>query len=247
MSECRNCGRSVLHDIGPWGRVEPFFLKRVFGMELRVAESANPLKQLVRNLASLPMALLSPLHKQYPFLDVQICTHCFFIQTKIPFHEEDIMRLYADYREPSYHRERIQYEPAYAEIAAAVGYDPVEVRTRTAALNAFLRSALPTIDLPTILDYGGSDGRFMPDLPGSKFIYDVSKLEPIPGITRISTESELGRYSLVLLAHVTEHLVHPLALIRKRIFVCGTRRLPIYRDASRHYRRAAKWTIERHA
>jgi hypothetical protein len=34
MRECRNCGTNLLQDIGPIGRVEPFFLKRVFGMEL---------------------------------------------------------------------------------------------------------------------------------------------------------------------------------------------------------------------
>jgi hypothetical protein len=66
-----------------------------------------------------------------------------------------------------------------------------------------------------MLDYGGSDGRFMPNLPGAKFIYDVSKVDPLPGITRITAESELKTYSLVLLAHVTEHLVHPLQLVRK--------------------------------
>jgi len=215
MSECRNCGRSVLQDIGPIGRVEPFFLKRVFGMELRAATSTSPLKQMIRDLAKLPMPFLSRVHSLFSFVELQICSHCSFIQTKIPFHEEDIMRLYVDYREPSYVRERIQYEPTYATIAAAVGQGEVEVRTRTTALNAFLRSALPSTDSLTMLDYGGSDGRFMPSLPGAKFIYEVSKLDPLPGITRINSESELGTYSIVLLAHVTEHVVHPLNLVRK--------------------------------
>lgn len=215
MSECRNCGGNVLQDLGPIGRVEPFFLKRVFGLELHAPRSTSPLKQVIRYLGSLSMSFLSRIYTNYAFVELQVCSHCSFIQSKIPFHEEDIMRLYVDYREPSYDRERIQYEPAYATIAAAVGQDEVEIRTRTTALNAFLSNALPATDSFTMLDYGGSDGRFMPNIPGRKFIYDVSKLDPLPGITRINSESELGEYSLVLLANVTEHLVHPLNLVRK--------------------------------
>src|SRR5580704_13527883 len=164
MSGCRKCGEAVLQDLGPIGRVEPFFLKRVFGVELRPARSPGPLKQLVRDLASVPASLLSRAHSLYSFVELEVCTRCSFIQTRIPFHEEDIMRLYADYREPSYHSDRIRYEPSYAAIAAAVGYDEVEIRTRTTALNTFLRHALPATDSFTMLDYGGSDGRFMPDL-----------------------------------------------------------------------------------
>lgn len=215
MSECRNCGGRELQDLGPVGRLEPFFLKRVFGMEIRPATSESPSKQLIRDLASMPANLLRRVHTLYAFVEMQVCSHCSFIQTKIPFRDEDINRLYIDYREPSYHNERIKYEPTYAAIASAVGYDQTEIRTRTTALNSFLERALPTHDFSTILDYGGSDGRFMPNLKASKFIYDVSKLEPLPGITRIDSESELGTYALVLLAHVTEHVPHPLNLIRK--------------------------------
>ena len=49
MSECRNCGRSELHDLGPIGQVQPFFLKRVFGLEIRAPRSPNALKQKIRD------------------------------------------------------------------------------------------------------------------------------------------------------------------------------------------------------
>jgi len=146
---------------------------------------------------------------------MQLCKSCSFIQTAIPFHDDEISRLYVDYRSPSYHQQRIQYEPAYAPIAEAVGYDPVEIRTRTAALSTFLQKHLPTSDTRTILDYGGSDGRFMPNIPGSKFVYDISSIDPIPGVTRIKSETELSTYSLVLLAHVREHVTHPMNLVQK--------------------------------
>jgi len=215
VSECRNCGRTQLKDLGPIGKVHPFFLKRALGIELRAPRSPNALKRKIRDLVAIPMSLFSRVISQSAFVEMQVCNHCFFIQTMLPFHDDDILRLYADYRSPSYHQQRVQYEPEYAAIAAAVGYDPVEVRTRTAALTAFLRKELSTSDPATVLDYGGSDGRFIPDIPGSKFVYEISNIDPIPGVTRIKSESELGTYSLVLLAHVTEHVPHPLDLVRK--------------------------------
>ncbi len=214
MSECRNCGRTELKDLGAIGKVNPFFLKRALGIELRVPRSPNRMKQMVRDLVAVPLRIFSRVTSEFAFVDMQVCEHCSFIQTGIPFSDEEIGRLYADYRSPSYHQQRIQYEPEYAAIAEAVGYDPVEVRTRTTALSAFLRKGLQTGPV-TILDYGGSDGRFIPDVPGSKYVYDISNLDPVPGVIRIKSESELGTYSLVLLAHVTEHVTHPLNLVRK--------------------------------
>ena len=214
VSECRNCGRSELHDLGPIGMIQPFFLRRVFGMELRVPRSPNAVKQKIRDLVTLSMSFFSRVTTPFAFVEMQLCTHCFFIQTKIPFHDEDVMRLYRDYRSTAYNRERIHYEPEYAQIAAAIGQDQRELGTRRSALSTFLRKGLQTSEAHTILDYGGADGKFIPDIPGSKFVYEISNMDPVPGVTRIKSESELGTYSIVLLAHITEHVTHPLNLVR---------------------------------
>jgi hypothetical protein len=215
VGECRNCGSSGLKNLGPIGRVNPFFLKRVLGIELRVPRSPNAAKQRIRDLVAVLMSPFSRITDQAAFVEMELCDSCSFIQTRTPFHDDDIMRLYVDYRSHSYNQQRIQYEPDYAAIAEDVGYDPLEVRTRTAALNALLRKELRTTDPLTILDYGGSDGRFIPDIPGSKFVYEISDIDPVAGVTRIKSESDLSSYSLVLLAHVTEHVTHPLELVRK--------------------------------
>lgn len=215
MKECRNCGSSELHDLGAIGKIEPFFLKRVFGLQIRVPRSPNSLKQKIRELVVGSMSLFSRVTSPFAFVEMQLCEHCFFIQTKIPFRDEDIVHLYQDYRSPTYNEERIRFEPEYATIAAAIGQDQAEVSTRRSALTAFLGKVVQTSQVDTILDYGGSDGRFIPDIPGSKFVYEISIMEPIPCVTRVTSESELGTYTLVLLAHVTEHVTHPLQLVRK--------------------------------
>jgi len=184
-------------------------------MDLRAPRSANAVKQKVRDLVTFSMSFFPRLTTAFAFVEMQLCTRCFFIQTKTPFHDEDIMRLYLDYRSPAYNQQRIQYEPEYAQIASEVGHGQREVSSRRSALSTFLQKALQTSDAHTILDYGGADGRFMPDIPGSKFVYEISNIDPVPGVTRIRSESELGTYSVVLFAHVTEHVPHPLNLVRK--------------------------------
>src|SRR5579859_8043506 len=107
LSECRNCGESVLEDLGPIGLVAAFFLKRALGLELRYPRSQNPLKQKIRAMLTPGHSLLSRLAGKSAFLEMQVCSTCSFIQTKVPFHEEDVMRLYRDYRSPTYNEERI--------------------------------------------------------------------------------------------------------------------------------------------
>jgi Methyltransferase domain len=215
VNHCRNCGSAELQDLGPIGRIHPFFLKRAIGMEIRCLRTANAIKQKIRDLVQIPMSFLSRLTAQFAFVDMQLCRSCSFIQTAIPFHDDQISQLYVDYRSPSYNQQRIQYEPEYASIAAAVGYDPIEIRTRRTALTAFLNRHLQTASIRTVLDYGGSDGRFIPDIQGSKMVYEISNVDPIPGVTRIEREPESNAYSIVLLAHVTEHVTHPLKLVRQ--------------------------------
>jgi hypothetical protein len=215
VSECRNCGSGEVQDLGLIGQVQPFFLKRVFGIELRTPRSPNAMKQKIRDLVAIPISSLSRVTGQFAYVEMQLCRHCFFVQTSIPFHDEDIMRLYADYRSPVYTAERTSYEPEYAMIAPAIGQVEQEVNTRRSALAAFLSKVLNTSHTDNILDYGGADGRFIPNIPGSKFVFEISTMDPIAGVTRVKSEADLGTYSLILFAHVTEHVTQPLQLVRK--------------------------------
>jgi hypothetical protein len=214
MHECRNCGGTALHDIGMVGKLAPFFLKRVFGAEIRPLRAASPFKRSVRSIIAALISRIPRLFQQQVFVEMQICSQCEFVQTALPFHDDDIMRLYEDYRSETYNAERIHYEPSYASLTSQVGLAAQEITVRRTASKRFLDTALSPNELSTILDYGGSDGRFIPDLPGSKFVFEVSAVSPVPGVTRVEKESDLSKYSIVLLAHVIEHVPHPLTLIR---------------------------------
>ncbi|HEV2618586.1 MAG TPA: class I SAM-dependent methyltransferase [Acidobacteriaceae bacterium] len=214
-ARCRCCGETGrLQDLGFIGEVAPFFLRRVAGMRLGASLSASRWKRTVQRIVQAAVGLLARVYKPTALVEIQICDSCLFVQTKLPFYEDAINRLYADYREESYNRERIAYEPGYARIAPDVGHSQTELHTRLSGSGKFLKAHIPATEDFTILDFGGSDGKFMPQLNGRKYVFEISMVEPVAGVTRIHSETELGTYSLVQLAHVVEHVVEPLALVK---------------------------------
>jgi Methyltransferase domain len=214
VGECRNCGSQEAKDLGFIGEVAPFFLRRVLNLEYGLAPSGNLLKRLLRKIGFISKGFQT-IYAKSVLVEMQICERCSFIQTKRPFSEDAIGNLYANYRSDSYNEERIRYEPEYASLAPHVGRCAQEVQTRKNGLTNWLIGKLnPEFDL-SMLDYGGADGKFLPDLPGRKYVFDISDIAPADGITKVKNESELGSYSYIQLAHVLEHVSFPLALLKK--------------------------------
>jgi 2-polyprenyl-3-methyl-5-hydroxy-6-metoxy-1,4-benzoquinol methylase len=128
--------------------------------------------------------------------------------------EEWINELYSDYRSAIYNAERIHYEPSYAAVAPRIG-SPGEAEIRVAALTRWLGGKMDISEGFSMLDFGGADGRFLPDMAGEKFVYEISDYPAAPGITRIHAAENLETYRYVQLSHVLEHVMQPLALVRK--------------------------------
>jgi Methyltransferase domain len=216
MDLCRNCGSQEIRELGFVGQVAPFFLKRVFNIEIRSGVSKSAMKQALRSAASPTKKYWSRLYGgDSAYIEMQICKTCSFVQAKHPFSDDAIARLYLDYRSDTYNRERIQYEPSYRVIAERVGTDDIEVETRVNRVTRWLSDKIELNRDFTMLDYGGADGRFLPNVPGKKYVYELSNIEPLPGITRIPEKSRLDSYSYVHVAHVLEHVVNPLELVRQ--------------------------------
>jgi len=145
---------------------------------------------------------------------MQSCLNCSFLQTKYPFADDAISRLYSDYRSDSYNRERIFYEPDYANYAVLVGPYTEGNLERIPALTAWIRRHLDLTGA-SMLDYGGADGKYLPAFDGSKFVYEISDIAPEAGVTRISSAAHLESYDYVQLSHVLEHVTHPLLMVRE--------------------------------
>jgi Methyltransferase domain len=214
LGQCRNCGTGKTRDLGFIGDVAPFFLKRVLQLEYGYAPSGRLLKRFLRGIGPLAR-VFEKIYAKSILVEMEVCPSCSFIQTKLPFQEDALGNLYVDYRSESYNRERIQYEPEYASIAAQVGASDQEVQTRKGGLTRWLTGKLDQELDFSMLDFGGATGTFLPDLRGHKFVFDISNVAPDEGIARIKDESALGFYSYVQLAHVLEHVPVPLALTAK--------------------------------
>ena len=215
MSECRNCGSSNLRELGFCGEVAPFFLKRVLNLELGSSVAHHPLRLFARRVLALPRLVFDKVYGRAVFDELQICLHCSFVQVKHPFSDEALSRLYFDYRSGDYNRERIHYEPTYAKLADSVGVSEQEVGVRVRKLTEWLAPILERRDDFSMLDFGGSDGRFLPELPGRKFVFEISDSVPKEGVTRIAKEADLTTYDYVQVAHVLEHVSFPLELLKK--------------------------------
>jgi hypothetical protein len=214
MQLCRNCGSSNLRELGFIGAVAPFFLKRVLNLEVKTPMTGHPLKLLARRLCVLPKRFLDRVYGTSVCVEMQLCLDCSFVQAKHAFSDEAISRLYADYRSSSYNEERIRYEPSYAQICGSVGIGDKELESRIGGLTAWLKGKIDYSDGFSMLDFGGSDGRFLPLLDGRKYVFEISNVSPRPGIVRIENESDLETYPYVQIAHVLEHVPQPLALVK---------------------------------
>lgn len=214
MDECRNCRAQETLNLGFIGQIAPFVLKRVLGLEIGLAPSEHPLKRRLREIKILQQ-FFSKVYGPSVLVDLQLCKECFFVQTKTPLPEDSLRKLYADYRSDSYNQERIHYEPTYASILKHVGNYHKERENRASSLTEWLNHRLETNDDFSMLDYGGADGRFLPNLLGRKYVFEISGALPEPGVAKISDEEDLETYSYVQLAHVLEHVPFPLNLTVK--------------------------------
>lgn len=213
MDQCRNCGVTNLRNLGFIGELAPFFLKRVLRAEVGFRKASTPYKRVIQHLTELPQQIFSRIHHPVVAVELQSCLNCSFVQTRYAFYDQALSNLYEDYRAESYNRERSYYESGYAEIAAQVGTHTEGGLNRVEALTKWLTSKI-TLDTCPILDYGGADGKFLPDLPCSKFVYEISNIEPVSGVTRIANEVDLQQYGYVQLSHVLEHVTQPLQMTR---------------------------------
>lgn len=61
----------------------------------------------------------------------------------------------------------------------------------------------------------GADGRFLPDFPGLKYVYELSDITPVAVSRGVEDEASLGSYSCIQIAHVLGHVPYPLELTLK--------------------------------
>ena len=226
---CRICGSNETN-ILPVGEYAPFFRLRVetskdeFLLFSRADSiQIRPMPFLIRALLKIGNILSPPKNKPAK----QFRTHmlaCTICHTITPCHEysfDDLLGLYQDYRSDTYNQDRISVEPTYSRIVKDVGAHQLEITNRNAAVDEFLRKNSNYFISGAMIDYGGSDGRFIPPFINEQFdnidIYDASEAPLHSSVdarkVRKITDPKLGIYSFLTCMHVLEHVGNPRALV----------------------------------
>ena len=215
---CPNCGSAeVATNSG--GRLLPFFVKRVFGIEPPTLATFLPHRigaQFTRLTRNIPA--LSRLGHAWPLqCEILICTNCDFVCPALEIGDGQLLHLYHDYRSAGYNAERIRYEPSYRKLAPLVGKSSTEYRSRMEHVEAFL-SDVPAISLVrNVLDFAGADGRFVPPSLLERCdctVYEVSEELPCrPEIRKTSQISQLGEFDYIQVCHLLEHVLQPKVLV----------------------------------
>jgi hypothetical protein len=125
--------------------------------------------------------------------------------------DEQLDRLYKDYRGAGYFKQRNRFEPWYtSDINSGMGGE-VEMCKRRKALAAALDRAGVRNDFRSVLDHGGDRGQMLRDLKADrKAVYEISGVASDPGIDAIrEKDMRTANWDLILSCHVLEHLTFP--------------------------------------
>lgn len=153
------------------------------------------------------------------------CSDCGFRFFESRYEAAEVARLYSHYRGDAYFEARHRREFWYTrKINDAIGADAGEIAFRKQRLLDFLKPHLDPAGVDRVLDYGGDQGQFLPEgLGRSRFVYEISGLKAVPGVTMLADASALTgqRFDLVLCAHVLEHLSEPESVLQEIAAVCA--------------------------
>ena len=226
---CRVCGSLDTRTL-PIGKYEEFFRLRVDTSKDQFQLFARADSIQIRK-ASIPVRALRKIGRMFgppkrksptPFRTyMQSCGSCHAITPYYEYSFDDLMGLYHDYRSETYNRDRISVEPSYAKLAKHVGSHQFEITGRNSAVDNFLNKNLTHFPTGIMIDYGGSDGRFIPSFAYQQFdriyIYDASSAPLHESVNASKVEKiaspQAQAYSFLTCMHVLEHVGNPMALI----------------------------------
>jgi SAM-dependent methyltransferase len=147
------------------------------------------------------------------------CRFCGFAFHGRGLSENEVAKYYLNYRDDTYFTDRNASEPFYTRKVHNKLTELLDGKPRREALAVYLATqnelfSNPVSDLK-ILDFAGGSGHLIQDLPGKKFVYDVSGEDPVENVSFLS-ESNLRNLSfdLVVCAQMLEHATDPVVMIR---------------------------------
>lgn len=154
--------------------------------------------------------------------ELLLCKNCHFNFFSLRPNDEEMQKLYKDYRGEEYQKQRQKFEDAYTkELNSHLGHDHEELSERKKYTTDIFKNSLDVASIKTVLDFGGDEGQFIPEIlkHAEKYVYEISGVTPIDGIKCIENEEELKNYNwdLIMCCHVLEHVSYPMDILNKII------------------------------
>lgn len=144
------------------------------------------------------------------------CSSCGFAFHGRGLSPQEVSNYYSGYRDGDYFLRRNHYEPFYTRSVHDSLEEQMGSALRREALASYLRLHGGLADQPNssfdILDYGGGTGRLVTNLPGRKFVHDLSGESPVDGVIPVAASAlRTSAFDLVVCAQMLEHATDPRA------------------------------------
>jgi 2-polyprenyl-3-methyl-5-hydroxy-6-metoxy-1,4-benzoquinol methylase len=156
---------------------------------------------------------------------LESCSECSF-QFFVPrLTDEEQGKLYAGYRAEAYQKERESFEPWYT-VEFNANFDSEEsLEYRRSFIAAVFDRELRQKEVNKVLDFGGHRGELIAGLlQGAKaFVYDVSGITPIAGVSIVSSPQECRahNFDLIVCSNVMEHVSEPRRTLDELVQAAG--------------------------
>jgi hypothetical protein len=141
------------------------------------------------------------------------CKNCGFQFYALRPDEDEMIRLYENYRSESYIKQRFKHEPWYTKkLNDSLFYKSSTLLNRRNSLieQCEIYSPGMTQSLKTILDYGGDNGQLIVGIcnHAKKYVYEISNVELLPGIEKATYPSPIT-FDFIICSNVLEHVSYP--------------------------------------
>jgi hypothetical protein len=171
-------------------------------------------------IVQLKRALVAPflatrIWNRTPFcVNLVKCGACGFMFYNPRLDDDELRRLYSNYRTPEYQQMRHASEPWYTPKFNTDLASPSSYEIRRAKVEPILREHVGPRKINRILDYGGDRGDLVAGLfsGAEAFVYDISGIPAAAGVT--STNDPAGcKADLIINSNVLEHVGFPRLLV----------------------------------
>ena len=185
ISYCRSCN-SKSCTTRP-AILAPFIVKRIFDM---TPEPTSSLYNIPNQVNYFPCKTM-------------ICNNCGFVSVNILFDDEEMSRLYTDYRDEKYNATRLEFEPTYNNEVFDKRHEYVDEVSQP-----FIREN--THGIKTLIDFGGYDGLNTPNIGINRYVYDICNVD-----SKVQITNTLFKCDIITCMHVLEHAPNPNKIIEE--------------------------------